>query len=297
MDAIVVYSGTGTQRAGMGEKYYNHFDVVKETFDEVSNISGISVADICYGNQTELIYKPGYAQLVLFTYQVAMYKLLNQELGYVQQLGAGYSIGNISAMYNGGVIDIETAIELVKLRRSSTEMLPSEKWATSLVHGIKTSDIEGMIDNDTAVHISSYHDKNTCLVTGVMKGIDAFEKKLREAGHRMIMRMPVGIPAHTHYMKSVSDFIQSEYIPSLKIKKSAEILSNINGLIVEDYGSEIVNMLSSPVRWDLMMDNILKSPVDTIVSIGPGRDLNNGLTRFFKKQGINKSIFHIDKLL
>ena len=48
MALAFVYSGQGAQYTGMGKELYENFAVVREVFNEATNILGYDVASLCF---------------------------------------------------------------------------------------------------------------------------------------------------------------------------------------------------------------------------------------------------------
>ena len=107
MNISLVFPGVGSQYSGMGKTQYHQYKIVRDTFDEVSEIAKTRDADL------NILAN---AQICLFTLSIAYYRLLNNYLPVSPQCCCGYSLGEYSALCSAGAFGIRNAVELIELR-------------------------------------------------------------------------------------------------------------------------------------------------------------------------------------
>ncbi|MGT2832432.1 ACP S-malonyltransferase [Streptococcus halotolerans] len=273
-----LFAGQGAQTRGMGRDLYEHFEMVKKTFDQASQILGYDIRSLIDDNQDKLD-QTSYTQPAILTTSVAIYRLL-VEKGIRPDIVAGLSLGEYSALVAAGALEFETALRVVAKRGQLMEAAaPAGIGKMVAIMSTDASLIEDACQKASDIGIVSPANYNTpqqIVIGGEVAAVDKALAILKEAGVKRMIPLKVSGPFHTALLQKASqglaDVLEKVTFNDFKIP----LVGNTEAKMMEkdDVKSLLARQVMEPVRFYDSIAEIQALGVDRVIEIGPGKVLS-----------------------
>ena len=286
-----VFPGQGAQKPGMGKDFYDSFDIAEQIFEDASNWLSLDMKALCF-EENEKLDLTEYTQAALVTTSLAMAHVV-REKGLTPDVTAGLSLGEYCAIEMAGGMSLKSAVCTVRERGILMEhAVPAGKGSMAAVLGMKAEDIENTISSVDGVEIANYNCPGQIVITGKKEGVERAAELLKENGAKRVIPLNVSGPFHSSMLKKTGQelekILEAQEVSFLKIP----YVTNVTGDFVHEerkIKSLLSRQISSPVKWQQSVENMILNGVDTFVEIGPGRTLNG----FIRKINRDVSVYSI----
>lgn len=286
-----IYPGQGAQKAGMGADFYENSEIARYIFDQAGEELGLDMKALCFEENDQLDLTE-YTQAALVTTCLAMEKVV-EEMGLHPDVTAGLSLGEYCAIEAAGGMDLKDAITTVRKRGILMEQaVPAGQGSMAAVMGMETEKIEEVLADIADVSIANYNCPGQIVITGLSEAVSEASEKLKAAGGRRVITLNVSGPFHSAMLatagKELGKVLDDITLHELQIP----YVTNVTAEYVE-HSSEtkalLEKQISSSVRWQQSVENMIRQGVDTFVEIGPGRTLAG----FMRKIDRNVKVYNI----
>lgn len=287
MKTAFLFSGQGAQYQGMGQDLY-HEPIVKQTFDEASQILGYDMAELCFSTN-ERLDQTIYTQPAILTVSIAFYRLL-QEHGITPQAALGLSLGEYSALVASGALSFKEAVALVEKRGTfMTDAAPTGSGKMVAVMNAPVDVIESCCKQAEEVGIVSPANYNTpqqIVIGGEEKAVDQAVALLQEQGIKRMIPLNVSGPFHTAILEPAARQLAEELSKIVFSEPEIPVISNTTTEIMTKERIPVLleQQVMKPVRFYESIEKLKDLGIDQVVEVGPGKVLSG----FMKK--IDKSI-------
>ena len=293
MQFAAVFPGQGSQSTGMLSELADQFDIIKDTFNEGSEILDkdlwkiVMQADATELNQTEN------TQPIMLAAGIAVWRLwLNQD-GCEPNGMAGHSLGEYSALVTSGALEYKDAISLVAKRASyMQEAIPEGSGAMAAILGLDDDIIVktcAEISDEKIVEAVNFNSPGQVVIAGDSQAVDLAIEKLTEAGAKRAIKLSVSVPSHCSLMKEAAVKLEQELLSIDFSNPKYPVVQNFEAqgyTSAAEKQSALSKQLYKPVKWvDTINSLHANYSADTIIEFGPGKILFGLNRRINRKLG------------
>ncbi len=270
-----VFPGQGAQAPGMGKELYESSEAAKKLFDQANDILGFDIKKVMFEGTKEELMQTKVTQPAVFLHSVinAMVKE-----GFEPDMVAGHSLGEFSALVAAGALSFEDGLKLVSQRamamQKACELEPSTMAAVLAL----ADDVVEKICNevDGIVVPANYNCPGQLVISGAIPAVEEACERLKEAGAKRAMLLPVGGAFHSPLMEPAREELaaaieQTEFsAPTCPIYQNVDTIGHTDTVEIK---ANLIKQLTAPVRWTQSVHQMINDGATEFVESGPGKVL------------------------
>ena len=271
MKLAYVFPGQGSQFSGMGKELYENSEMAKALFDKADEILGFPITKIMFEGSDEELKQTKVTQPAVFLHSVILAKVLGVEPAAV----AGHSLGEFSALVVAGALSFEDGLQLVAKRAMAMQRCcENQPGGMAAILGLDDEVIEQVCQSvDGVVVAANYNCPGQLVISGADEAVDAACVKLKEAGARRALRLPVGGAFHSPLMEAARAELEQAISEVEFHTPVCPIYQNVDAQPQsepEAIKANLIAQLTAPVRWTQIAKNMIADGFDNFVELGPG---------------------------
>lgn len=286
-----IYPGQGSQFSGMGKDLFETNSIARDLFEEANNILGFRITDVMFEGTDEELKQTKITQPAIFIHSVIL-TLITED--FYPDMVAGHSLGEFSSLVANKSLTFEDGLKLVSKRadamQKACEINPSTMAA---IIGLEDGLVEDVCKGiDEIVAPANYNSPGQLVISGSSEGIITACEKLKEAGARRALPLPVGGAFHSKLMEPAREELESAIDQTVFSEPICPVYQNVTAKAASDVREIKKNLklqLTSPVKWTQSVKNMVNDGATIFIESGPGRVLQ-GLVRKIEPTVETKSI-------
>jgi len=269
-----IYPGQGSQYCGMGKDLFNYSNDAKRMFEAANKILDFEITKIMFGQDIDELKKTKITQPAIFIHSVILSKILKLN----PQVVAGHSLGEFSALVASKVLNYEDALILVSKRANAMEEACIKYPGTmAAVIGLNVDLIENICKKISGIiKTANYNCPGQVVISGEKNSIESACEILKKNGAKRAIMLPVGGAFHSPLMTSAKNKLAME-IEKIKFNTpSCPIYQNFSNnpeTDPEKIKFNLIEQMTSPVKWTQCVEKMIKNGANKFVEVGPGKVL------------------------
>lgn len=294
MKHAYVFPGQGAQFSGMGKNLYDSNPKAKELFEKANEILGFRISDILFTGTDEDLKQTKVTQPAVFLHSVIAF--LCAENPVKPDMVAGHSLGEFSALVANGVLTFEDALRLVFIRatamQKACEQQPSTMAAVLGLEDAKVEEICAAVSEETGevVVAANYNCPGQLVISGSIKGIEVACERMKAAGAKRALVLPVGGAFHSPLMAPAREELKAAIEKTTFSTPSCPVYQNVAAKAVSEPATikqNLIDQLTGAVKWTQSVQAMVADGATNFTEAGPGKVLQGLILKIQKDAVVN----------
>ncbi|MEO5594262.1 MAG: ACP S-malonyltransferase [Chitinophagaceae bacterium] len=293
MKHAYVFPGQGSQFAGMGKEHYINNAFAKKLFEQANEILKFRISDIMFTGTDEDLKQTNVTQPAVFLHSVIAYKSIESAK---PDMVAGHSLGEFSALVANGTLSFEDGMRLVSIRatamQKACELEPSTMAAVLSLADDKVEEICAQVQEETGEIVvpANYNCPGQLVISGSIKGIEIACGRMKAAGAKRALVLPVGGAFHSPLMEPAKKELKAAIETTTFHQPTAHVYQNVVAKAVydrEEIKQNLIDQLTGAVRWTQSVKAMIKDGASKFTEVGPGKVLQGLVVKIEKTMQVD----------
>jgi [acyl-carrier-protein] S-malonyltransferase len=291
MNIAYIFPGQGSQSVGMLAELAAEHTIIKETFDEASDLLARDFWQIINNTDKEDLHLTENTQPIMLAAGISVWRVLKTHVDINLACTSGHSLGEYAALVASKAINFHDAVKLVSIRAKLMQSaVPSSSGSMAAILGLDKEHVMKLCSEISSsanrVEPVNFNAPLQTVIAGHKSAVNNVIENVKQAKGKAIT-LNVSIPSHSTLMEGIAEEFSQEVAATEISSPVMPIINNVDAIF--EYKSEkirdaLVRQLYSPVQWVDCIKNMSAQGVISMIEVGPG----NILTSLVKKN--NKSL-------
>ncbi len=267
-----VFPGQGSQYPGMARDLYEGSPKAKEMMEYANEALGFRITDIMFGEDAEALKDTKVTQPAIFLHSTVMAACMKD---FRPDMVAGHSLGELCALVAAGALTFEDGLRLVNNRAQAMQKAcEMNKGAMAAILRLDAWTIEKQCEIiERMVVAANYNCPGQIVISGEVEAVEEACIKLKEAGAKRAVILPVGGAFHSPLMRPARE----EFAAGIEQVEFHEpicpVYQNVSSRPVTDpvmLKTNLFRQLTHPVRWMQSVEAMISDGCGEFTEVGPG---------------------------
>jgi [acyl-carrier-protein] S-malonyltransferase len=284
-----IFPGQGSQFPGMGKSLYENNTVAKDLFERANDILGFKISDVLFNGTEHDLKQTNVTQPAVFLHSAIAYQTIE---GAAPDMVAGHSLGEFTALVANKVLSFEDALKLVSVRAAAMqracELVPSTMAAVLALDDAKVVEICAQVQAETneVVVAANFNCPGQLVISGSLKGVEVACERLKAAGAKRALVLPVGGAFHSPLMQPAKEELAAAIEATSFSQPVCPVYQNVVAQAVtssEEIKINLINQLTGAVRWTQSVQAMVADGATHFTEVGPGKVLQGLVGKIFRE--------------
>ena len=285
----IIFPGQGSQFSGMGKTLYEAHTSTARLFEEANDILGFNISETMFNGSEDALKQTNVTQPAVFIHSVAAFLTIENAS---PAMVAGHSLGEFSALVANKTLGFADALRLVSIRakamQKACETTPSTMAAVLALADDKVEEICAEVSFETGeiVVAANYNCPGQLVISGSLKGIEIACEKMKAAGAKRALVLPVGGAFHSPLMIPAKEELAAAINNTEFALPICPVYQNVVAKAVSDPSSikeNLIAQLTGPVRWTQIVEAMKADGATHFTECGPGKVLQGLVAKIYKE--------------
>lgn len=290
-----LFPGQGSQYVGMAKDLFDNSVEAKEMIRIADEAVGVNLSHIMFNGPEDQLKQTEFTQPAIFLHSVVLASLIRT---LKPDAAAGHSLGEYSALVTSGAIQFYEAMKLVRQRGLAMQYAGTIMQGTmAAIVGLQSKVVEQLCSEASSagiVQCANFNSPGQIVISGSVEGVKKAMELCKAKGAKLVKELVVSGAFHSPLMEPAKEKLQHALNDTHFYDAKFHVYTNVTAKPVTDKDEIkklLFDQLTSPVRWDETIQNMINDGIEEFYEIGPGKVLQ-GLV---KRINPDVKVFGIDK--